>query len=671
MTHQEFSLTRTGRPAWGFICLILLLVGTLYGRCVGREDLPIDLSALEQIPEVRVSSIHNLFSREQLAMAVQGGETGLIIDFSHVRLLLDETSIDPAKIYGYVHAGPYPFEGGETKFSYKRFRISTSLIDGRCLLPVGQFLLTYNSEDWITRGQIVIRFQLFLQTEEKDRFLGLYDIFAAFHQTAEGFAVEPWLLEGPCVNLIESGHPDEILVSFVTNSPVEAAVLLSDGRRFTSNRASDHNVKLTRLKPDTKYQYQVRIGDQWTKFYSFKTAAPRGAYPVVFALCGDSRSGHGGGSRNFMGVNYMTLEKLASLAYQKNAAFFLMDGDLITGYTTSPDDFRMQLYGFKQAMSGFWCERPVYTAMGNHEALLKTYESGGPYPHSIDRWPYDKYSAEAVFAESFHNPKNGPDPSDPRRPTYKESVYSFQYGAAFFVVFNNNYWYGDEPELYGGSPEGYLFDDQMKWIERELEQAEIDPSIQYVFLMAQEPVFPCGGHVNDAMWYDGSNNIRAYVYSHGRLEPEKDGLLEVRNRFARLVAQHRKVAAVFCSDEHSYYRVIIDNVVPVGDPLQDDRNEDGVIAWESDEPASPLKDLGHPVWYLTCGGGGAPYYSEQPTPWNQYWKSREDGKSGYYYSSQENIFIVAAYQNQVSLEVYNPYGELIDSIPNLMTIKNR
>lgn len=63
---------------------------------------------------------------------------------------------------------------------------------------------------------------------------------------------------------------------------------------------------------------------------------------------------------------------------------------------------------------------------------------------------------------------------------------------------------------YGGSPEGYIMRDQMEWIERTLEEAKTDPTVKFILLYAQEPVFPCGGHVDDAMWWKGDNNLRAH-----------------------------------------------------------------------------------------------------------------------------------------------------------------
>ena len=162
-----------------------------------------------------------------------------------------------------------------------------------------------------------------------------------------------------------------------------------------------------------------------------------------------------------MGVNYVTLERLCSIAYSKGAQFLAVGGDLVSGYTAVPSDFDLQLHAWKQATLGFWNERPVYAAMGNHEALMRVFKDGSQYGAEVDRWPYSTESAEAAFARWFNHPLNGPEVSDPRRPTYKENVYSFQYGCVKMIVFNNNYWMSNQPMLYGGSPEGYLMEDQL------------------------------------------------------------------------------------------------------------------------------------------------------------------------------------------------------------------
>ena len=105
-----------------------------------------------------------------------------------------------------------------------------------------------------------------------------------------------------------------------------------------------------------------------------------------------------------MGVNYVTLERLCSIAYSKGAQFLAVGGDLVNGYTAVPSDFDLQLHAWKQATLGFWNERPVYAAMGNHEALMRVFKDGSQYGAEVDRWPISTERAEAAFARWFNHP---------------------------------------------------------------------------------------------------------------------------------------------------------------------------------------------------------------------------------------------------------------------------
>ena len=92
------------------------------------------------------------------------------------------------------------------------------------------------------------------------------------------------------------------------------------------------------------------------------------------------------------------------------------------------------------------------------------------------------------------------------------------------------------------------------------------------------------------------------------------------------------------------------------------------------EPCSPPRDLKHRTWYIVSGGAGAPYYSEGPTPWSRYWKDRPAEEragvsNGYLYRSRENVCIFHADDRRISLHVYNPDGELIDQIEDLMAVR--
>ncbi|GAB4321047.1 MAG: hypothetical protein Kow0059_15550 [Candidatus Sumerlaeia bacterium] len=643
--------------------------------------LPINVQALEGYQENTTRGCRNLFSIDQLQAAVSGGSNALTFDLSGVTTLLDGTGAPdytPAKVYGTVYMGPYPFEDVETHYAYKRFRTSASVTGGRATLDVGYLMSgNHNSEGWTDTGQVAVRFDLMLETPGADRRLGVYDTFVRFRKTTAGFEKLPSLLEGPFVCLVRSDEPGQVVISARISQPAAVAVQLDDGRTFSGTPGQTrHEITVGGLQPDTSYTYTLLIDGMAAARQTFRTAPRPGpaGRPVRFAYCGDSREAAGGGGNAFMGHNADIFERLMSQAFAARAEFFIMGGDLVSGYTAVKADFAAQLQAWKQSAAGFWRERPIYPTLGNHESLLRVFTKGSERV-SLDRWPYDTDSAEAVFAAEFVNPANAPIPADPRRPTYTENVYSFQYGPVMVIAFNNNYWVSYNSESFGGCPEGYLMGDQLNWIKSELKRADEDDSVKFVVLFAQEPVFPNGGHTGDAMWYGGSNRKRAYVFDAAseQLKPEVKGILEVRDELLRAVAACTKAAAVLGSDEHGYHKTLITNTVPIGNIARDDKNNDGRIGGDGEQP-TPLDDLARPVWYMVCGGGGAPYYSHDDTPWNQYWLAQDPPDAPapqrrYYYSSQANFFLFEADADRIGVRVLNPQGEEIDRIDDLMAVK--
>lgn len=650
--------------AWlpaGFLCLFGAFGPILPIHC---QELPVLDPSTAGHKEDQAYGVRNLIGIEQLYQAIQDGdEKGLRFDLSGIKILLDGSIIDPSNVYGTLAVGPEPFEALETDYAYGRLRRETPLEQGQGLIDLAYLLEpSHNSEGWEEEGEAFLRAELFMETPGKDRTLGVCEI--PFRFGFDGtFRKLPAILAGPFVSLATSQKPDEITVSFQTTEPLRASVSVNERSFQDKEPTKEHAILVSGLLPGNVYNYRVTFNGYASRPYSFKTAPKAGDNPpVTFAYTGDSREGVGGGQEALMGVNHLTFGRLASLAYRREADFLLFGGDLFNGYTSSVEDFEAQLFSWKRALSGFWHERAVYPAMGNHESLLRVFNGGDI---RLDRWPYATDSAEALFARAFNNPNNGPETSDSRRPSYKENVYSFRYGPVCIVAFNNNYWASFNEKEFGGSPEGYILEDQMAWIEDELDRAAQDPSVRFIVLFAQEPVIPNGGHIDDAMWYLGDNAVRASTFKDGRVTPEREGIIEVRNKLIRLVTSNPKVACVLGSDEHSYHRTLISSDVPLGDPEKDDADHDGVVC-ESSESCSAL-DVRHPTWFITSGGAGAPYYAEEPTPWNVYLKNARPGD--YLYTSQANILIFRTEGNTLGLEVYNPYGQRIDSIEDLMAKK--
>jgi hypothetical protein len=630
-------------------------------------------------------TIRNRLSIRQIRQAVQQDGDRIVVDFSHLTSTLDGKELNPRKIYGSVVCGPYPFEARETRFSYLRLRRAKPISQGKGVIDAAYFLADKtNSEGWQDRGQLAIRLKLFHEQDGADLDLGVYDTFCLFEANNQKVTLLPSIVEGPLVNRVASDDPTTCIISLVTSQPIKATITLNTGKQFRSPGGSlRHEIPVRGLKPDTTYTYTVTVGKMRTPPHRLRTAPRKGAAGFRFAYGGDSREGPGFGLESHMGCNYLELNRLAALAYRRNCRFLLQGGDLVNGYTTQPEDYRTQFYGWKHAVMGFHAERPVYPAMGNHECLIHNFDDKSAYGITLDRWPYATESSESIFAEELVLPGNGPRPANPHRPSYQENVYSFQYGCVKCIAVNNNYWISYAAKKYGGSPEGYILPDQLAWIKEELAAADRDPTVKYVIVYMQEPMIPNGGHIKDAMWYEGNNTVRAYTWNGKQLIGEKQGIIEVRNNLMRTIHSSPKVAAILGSDEHGYSKVLIDSKVPVGDPSKDDHNKDGWINYHGKalkqdgqavkrEDASSLTDLRYPVWYLVGGGFGAPFYARERTPWNVYWTDQQgdEGKC-FYYSSQANIFIFAVTSRKISVTIVNPYGETIDQIENLLAFPRR
>lgn len=672
---------------------VLLLAGI--GRGQDAAKLPIDLSRVENQFRPASARPQTLLSLETVASAVHADPVGYVVAFPEKVTLLDGTVVAGEDIHGTVLTGPWPFAQGASRLRVKRFnRDDADIGDGPINLAAYFAPTTTNSEGWATgsQGRFVLRMELSAvltdgqgnQAAETKR-LGIFDTSLTVRLKEDGtFHRLPTILEGPALHLVTSDHADRVVISLVSDVPQAATLKLSDGRsikgsppRQLAARWYRHEIAVDGLAPATKYTYAVVVGETRSESIEFQTAPKKGADGFRFAFLGDSRGGVGNSMTDVAAVNVDAMERLCGIAAREKVDLMLFGGDFSTGYTQVEADFRTQLRVWKQSTDGVSGFMPFFPIPGNHEALMKTYnDSDSKYGLSFDRWPYETHSTEAVFADEFVNPTTGPQ-ARAGFPSYSETAYTFQYGSVKFIAFNTNYWMeSDSPKVgglpnqrtrdFGGCPEGYVMLEQLKWIEACIAAAEKDPTVKHIVLYAHEPMFPNGSHTDDAMWYEGDNNSRAYVFADGKMQPEPLGAVEVRNTLARLISNSEKAVCVINSDEHALYRTLITSDVPAGSEA-DINPETGKIDWRNKD-ISPIPGLKRPTWYLVSGGAGAPYSAELTSPWNTYWKKQKPN-TGYYYTPQENILIFDVQDDRVSLTARNAFGEKIDRVKDLTAVR--
>ncbi|MDK2971948.1 MAG: hypothetical protein PWP23_1703 [Candidatus Sumerlaeota bacterium] len=432
------------------------------------------------------------------------------------------------------------------------------------------------------------------------------------------------VLFGPTVEQVTE---NTAVIAFDTDEAVVGSVRVGEQVVTGSGPATRHELAVAGLQPDTEYEYQVTAGTTTVRPYRFRTA---GAESFEFAAMVDSREGVGGGMQNHYGVNGFSLFALGSDAYYRGADFLIFPGDLINGYSTDADDFRNQLDSFRRIFEPVHARVPIWESMGNHEALINSWLVDGKRI-SIDKPGAE--SAEAVFAEAFVNPVNGPANEGEGSPSYDENVYFFDWGHARIFMLNNNYWWSSDPHNCGGNLEGGLLANQMTWLREQVAAADADPEVSLLFFAAQEPPFPNGGHTRDAMWYRGGDTNRDGVIDDADVD-----IVEMRNEMWEIIAASPKTVAFITGDEHAYSRLIVTPETNVGHKRLPDGSE---------------AVFQHTVWQVTSGGAGAPWYDKELNlPWSPWLKA---------HSTQPHYAYFRVNGDNVELEVYSQTGERIDT----------
>ncbi len=514
--------------------------------------------------------------------------------------------------------------------------------DGKVEIPIKKLDGEYDMIAWEETGYGKLGYRI--QKENGDL---LYDGKINFVVENNLFYPITSVIEGPFINNVTE---KSATLSFETNNlgdnikKMEIEVKLN-GEQIPIIQGKNHyEIEFKNLKTNTKYNYSIKIGDQIEEYY-FETALPKGSKESFsFAYSSDSRHGTGGGSRRIEGVNADIISRSSSVAQLKEVKFYQFTGDMINGYLSSEQQTDLEYSNWKRSIEPYAHYIPFYIGMGNHEVVTSNFNIDNKSELSIDKFPYETKSAEAIFAKNFVLPKSNlksEDNSkyDPNKqtndfPSYEENVYSYTYGNMAMIVLNSNYWYSpalSKDTSTSGNLHGYIMDNQLEWLKNILNIYEKDADIDYIFVTQHTPAFPNGGHVGDDMWYDGDNSKRAFVSG----KPVEKGIIDRRDEYLELLMKNSKVVGMLTGDEHNYNRLLIDkntNIYPKN--------------WEGEKINN--KDWFRPLWQINNGASGAPYYSIERTPWTESLK---------FFTTQTAVTIFhinESTKGQIRIETINP-----------------
>jgi len=559
---------------------------------------------------------------------IRGTDDGLSVSFG-------KTDLE-----GKLHYGFIPFE----KYRYPMvvyFKRTAGISKGKAFIPIKKRLSgKYDMIGWEKSGRGMIGYRVINASGRM-----LYDGRIAFSGKGP-FKALPTIIEGPFVNRLSSTGAT---ISFTTQVPIACEIRVNEQILKDSADTASHEIEVTGLRPGTEYSYSIRVGEM-TQSWTFRTAPKHGSRKsFTFSYASDSREGKGGGERSFLGVNRYVMNRIMALNAREDVVFMQFTGDMINGYLADKDAMNLEFANWKRSIEPWAHYFPVYVGFGNHEVTVRKFSSeasGNRY--SVNRFPFKTDSSERLFADNFVLPLNGPesedgaiydpDPDKIDFPSYKENVFFYTYGNVAIVVLNTDYLYTPPVKhipLLSGNLHSYIMDQQLAWLKKTLSRFEKDKKIDHVFVTQHTPVFPCGGHLGDAMWFRGNNTHRAWING----KPLKQGIIERRDAFLDLlVNQSKKVRAVMTGDEHNYCKLEIG-------PKMNKYPEQ----W--DKPKLILKRT---IYQINNGAAGAPYYAREETPWSSF-------VSGF--STQNALVLFDVKGKKIQMRVINPVTlEVIDGM---------
>lgn len=258
-----------------------------------------------------------------------------------------------------------------------------------------------------------------------------------------------------------------------------------------SAATTEHSIRLTSLKSDTKYYYSVEATDPFWKFesteYHFFTTppAPGVVKKTKIWVLGDFGTDGPAAFNTRQDSTITAIKNYMDVNGTGPFDLWLWLGD--NAYDIGADaDFQNNVFDKGRARYD-WAFRqtPFYATPGNHD-----YGDGG----AISRYTHQIHYYNVV--DNFKNAEAGGEPSN------KEEYYSFDYSNIHFISLDT---YGFED---GNDTSDSLFAKtgvQYQWLQRDLAKAKANPLINWVIVFTHMPPYTGGTHDSDIP--SGSTNL--------------------------------------------------------------------------------------------------------------------------------------------------------------------
>ena len=278
-------------------------------------------------------------------------------------------------------------------------------------------------------------------------------------------------------------------------------------------------VDLTGLNPGTEYEYQIgkkgsTSTSNWSEIYTFKTAE-KNVKDFEFIAIGDTQG------YLWDHFKYTTAALDEAVKHVQNPAFILNTGDVVdSGYQA------YQWNRYFKAMGSYAYNIPNFVAIGNHDTRNASNVQVNDDKNNYFSFYFNQPDAPAdalvmdpdIYAGLSDSGKVQVD-------KFNETVFSYNYGSAHFVVINSGTYVNTGNETY--PDDQHIFEAQRAWLENDLKE---NSDATWTIILTHEAFYNRGGGKQDRTYladivegYGVDLVITGHSHIYTRTYPMKDG----------------------------------------------------------------------------------------------------------------------------------------------------
>lgn len=340
-----------------------------------------------------------------------------------------------------------------------------------------------------------------------------------------------------------------IELGYVTSEACSTIVWHNGISNTVEPKTQNHRISIDRFRADSTALIEIEVDGRRFPFSFPPYKSEKEPVNILFTA-------HTGADRK-KGSDQDYFRKIGDYAYKSEVDLVIFGGNFSGGpfEDQGEADADYRLHRFFRDEAGY--RKPVYTMLGKKEFVKSSFITEDKRRvYGVNKSPVYTASSEAVFSRVFDAPtvrlpgeqnlKRFFNRNEPHA-EYQSTAFAFRQQHVGVVVLNTEYartsnWRFSRAA--GGSISGYLLENQISWLKRQLEAFEKNNAISNVVIFMHSPLYPTGEYISESFWYGGK--FRAAP--KGKNDKDLPGVIAVRDELMETFSANEKVTAIVSAE---------------------------------------------------------------------------------------------------------------------------